>query len=143
MNRKHTGWRRGLALVALAVGVAACAASVGNGGSGSAADANATADGGLVADAGVGGSEDAAGDIGSSETVELDSAQADSAQQDSAQADTKPVAPQTNGEYLDPPLDAPPEFVKVKDTTGAYVAQDALYGHYTVLWFYPAASTAG
>lgn len=143
MHRKHTRWRRGLALVALAVGVAACAASAGNGGSGSATDAKLAADGGLTADAGVVGAEDAAGDLATAETVELDSAQPDSTPQDIAQADTKPAAPQTNGEYLDPPLDAPPEFVKVKDTTGAYAAQDALYGHYTVLWFYPAASTAG
>ena len=48
----------------------------------------------------------------------------------------------TVGGLVNPPL-APPTFLKVVDSTAAKVTPDALQGHWTVLWFYPAASTAG
>ena len=48
----------------------------------------------------------------------------------------------TIGAQVNPPL-AAPTFTQVVDTTGAKVTPDALQGHWTVLWFYPAASTAG
>ncbi len=37
----------------------------------------------------------------------------------------------------------PPTFGGVLDHTGAAVSPDALLGHPTVMWFYPAASTGG
>ena len=36
-----------------------------------------------------------------------------------------------------------PAFAKVVDSEAAAVTADALLGHYTVVWFYPAAQTSG
>ena len=45
---------------------------------------------------------------------------------------------------LDAPQQKPlPTFVAVKDTTGALVKPSQLTGKWTVIWFYPAAQTAG
>lgn len=42
-----------------------------------------------------------------------------------------------------PPGKGLPQFVAVKDSTGALVKADDLKGKWTVIWFYPAASTFG
>lgn len=50
--------------------------------------------------------------------------------------------PPITGGYLHSPLPLP-TFTHVVDSTGAAVTPDMLVGHWTVMWFYPAASTAG
>ena len=81
---------------------------------------------------------DAAADIAQTDAVAEDAAP--DAALDVAQ-DVK-TAVKTVGGLVLPPL-APPTFTKVVDSTGVTVTPDALQGHWTVLWFYPAASTAG
>ncbi len=56
-------------------------------------------------------------------------------------ADTAKALPETHGLQV-PPLPLP-EFTQVVDSTGKSVTDQELLGHYTVLWFYPAASTGG
>ena len=136
MKANWTAW---LAVVGFALH-AGCGATAGTGGGGGVALKDAGAGDALVAidtasdlaaadeAAGVDVAEDVAQDV--AEDVAPDVAQ-----------DVQTV-PNTNGEYLQPPLDAP-AFTKVVDFQGAKVTPDALQGHYTVLWFYPAASTAG
>lgn len=65
---------------------------------------------------------------------------ADTQVADSSADAAKPL-PNTNGLQV-PPLPLP-EFTQVVDSTGQSVSKDELLGHYTVLWFYPAASTGG
>lgn len=70
-----------------------------------------------------------------------DSEPAETQPADAQLADAAKPLPNTNGLQV-PPL-ALPEFTQVVDSTGQSVSKDELLGHYTVLWFYPAASTGG
>ena len=61
--------------------------------------------------------------------------------EDVAQDVAKPL-PQTSGNFVEPGQGLP-EFAQVVDASGAPVTQDQLVGKWTVMWFYPAAQTAG
>lgn len=160
-ERALAGW---VALAALA----ACGATAAGGGSGAAPDTgvadNATTDG-IVPDAAnaaeTGQAADAAaaevladlaadmaagsGDapMADAEVVPVADAEVETkadVAKDSAAADVAKL--KTNGALVNPPLD-PPSFSKVVDSSGAKVSPDVLQGHWTAMWFYPAASTAG
>ena len=137
--RQYVRAKAALLAVSMA-GVAACAASAGGGGgtfvsADAAGDSAATkADGNATTDTQA--ADDAVAMVDTLADIAEDAAP-------DVAPDVVKTPPKVNGEYLDTPLDAPPQFAKVKDTTGAYASEDALLGHYTVLWFYPAASTAG
>lgn len=78
-------------------------------------------------------------------TAPGDGAAADSAPSDvaadSAPGDGAAKLPATKGLQLEPL--ALPAFAHVVDSSGAAVSDQDLLGHYTVLWFYPAAGTSG
>jgi hypothetical protein len=75
------------------------------------------------------------------ETASSDSAAVDTAAVDTAPADVATKLPNTKGLQPDPL--ALPAFAHVVDSSGAAVSDQDLLGHYTVLWFYPAAGTSG
>ena len=128
MNRQ---WRSGWLGVLAWLGLVACGSAAAGGG-GSAAVQDVAQDSAAVADT-------AAGDAPAVADVAAADVQPDVAV-DTGQDVKKPV--KTIGALVNPPLD-PPTFSKVVDVTGAKVTPDALQGHWTVLWFSPAASTAG
>ena len=68
----------------------------------------------------------------------------DMGSQDSGATPTPDVAEPPQITALDaPPNKGLPTFSAVKDTTGTLAKADTLKGQWTVLWFYPAASTFG
>lgn len=119
------GIRRSLAS-ALLLGLVACGAPTSGGAAWTLADTAAAPDeatGPAVQDADSGpdlATEDAAAELGAEVAA--------------------PV--QTTGAQVSPALPAP-SFSQVVDSAGAPVAASDLQGHWTVLWFYPAASTIG
>ena len=123
-------WTGLLALAAL-LGHVACGSTTSGGGNGAVVSHDAATSGDIAsADA----ADDAAADDVAVEDIQPDVAI------DAAPDVTQPV--KTVGALVNPPLDAP-LFTTVVDSTAAKVTPDALQGHWTVLWFYPAASTAG
>ena len=90
-------------------------------------------------------SETTAGDLAQSDQGLAETSPADAQPQDSQVAETTADAakalPNTSG--LQPKPLALPEFTQVVDSAGQSVGKSDLVGHYTVLWFYPAASTGG
>ncbi len=123
-------WIGVLAVVAL-LGHVACGSTAGSGGGGAVVAHDAATSGdSATTDA----ADNAAADAVAAEDIQPDIAL------DAAPDVKQPV--KTVGALVNPPLDAP-LFTKVVDSTAAKVTPDALQGHWTVLWFYPAASTAG
>ena len=121
----------GLLALAALLGHVACGSTTSSGGSGAVVSNDAATSGDIAsADA----AEDAAVDVAADDVAVED------VQLDAAPDVKQPV--KTVGALVNPPLDAP-LFTKVVDSTAAKVTPDALQGHWTVLWFYPAASTAG
>lgn len=82
---------------------------------------------------------DVAGQPG--DTASADAAPVDTAAVDAAPTDVATKLPATKG--LQPEPLALPAFAHVVDSSGAAVSDQDLLGHYTVLWFYPAAGTSG
>lgn len=94
-------------------------------------------------------------DLAAADAPAADSAPADVAASDAEPGDAQPAdlqtadasadaakpLPATKGLQLEPL--ALPEFSQVVDSSGQPVSKAQLLGHYTVLWFYPAASTGG
>lgn len=134
---------------AAAFGLAACAGAAGGAGAGAGPGDAAGADTKLseiaeetsgaadVAAADVAGADEAAG----AEVAGSDVAGSDVAGGEDAAADAG-EKPSISGLYVDPPL-APPVFSKVIADNNVPVTSADLQGHYTVLWFYPAAGTIG
>ena len=75
------------------------------------------------------------------DTAGVDAAPVDTAAVDAAPTDVATKLPATKG--LQPEPLALPAFAHVVDSSGAAVSDQDLLGHYTVLWFYPAAGTSG
>ncbi len=130
------------ARAAFAVALAACSSGGGGAGSGgptAAADTQA-------ADAG----QETATVADTSATVDGSTAGAETAAETAGAADTAEVAavdvakpkPATTGTQKEPGNFAP-DFTKVVASTGQPVSKADLLGHWTVLWFYPAAQTSG
>ena len=124
---KLRAWMRAGVVVAVAALLACGSTTNGGGGSVVAHDVGAAGD--------VQTADAAAADVALTDDV------ADDAAQDIAQDVKVPVT--MVGGQVDPPLAPIAKFTKVVDSTGAKMTPDALQGHWTVLWFYPAASTAG
>lgn len=59
-----------------------------------------------------------------------------------AAKDVIKAKPNTTGLYKEPGQ-FPPDFVQVKNSDGTVVSKADLLGHWTVMWFYPAALTSG
>lgn len=138
-----TRWRLATA-AALAVAALACGTTTSGGGGGGVVKADTTQQDAAQGDVAAADVPEADVPVADDVAVEdsapvVDTAATEDAAPDVAQ-DTKPL--KLNGALVNPPLD-PPTFTKVVDSTGAKVSPDALQGHWTVLWFYPAASTAG
>lgn len=130
-------WTGTIALVAL-LGLIACGSTVSSGGGGTVAkDTVNGADVALAADA----EADVAADDIAADDVAADDVAAEDVAQDIAPDIKQPV--KTHGALVNPPLEPIAALTKVVDSTGAKMTPDALQGHWTVLWFYPAASTAG
>ena len=121
------GWRA----VAALLSQAACAAATGSGAAWTLADVASTLD-----------QAAGAADQGADPAVDV-AAQDVAAQDVGADVGADLAAPvQTSGAQTKPAL-AAATFSQVVDSTGAQVAPSDLQGHWTVLWFYPAASTIG
>lgn len=106
----------------------------------SGAEVTSTADTAVAAvDANTGAQDAAAADAESADGGPADTGTPDVAAVDTAVADAK--LPKTWGLQVTPvPV---PTFTQVVDSAGQPVSQDDLMGHYTVVWFYPAAQTSG
>ena len=59
-----------------------------------------------------------------------------------AVADVAKPKPNTTGQYKEDGL-WPPDFTQAKNSDGTAVSKADLVGHWTVMWFYPAALTSG
>ena len=61
------------------------------------------------------------------------------------QVATAPPAEEETAMHASPAPEALPlpSLAEVRDEAGNLIARDAILGHWTVLWFYPAAATPG
>lgn len=148
--RKHApiGW-----WTAISIGVAGCV-SGNSGAGGAAAQALDTQPFETASETGPQGdstpldSAVAAGEVDSAQAAAADANTADSnttegqSTVDVAAAEVTKPLPNTSGEYKKPGNFAP-DFLKVVDSSGKAVSKSELLGHWTVIWFYPAAMTSG
>lgn len=136
------------ARAAFLVALAACTASGGGGGSGGSSTAADTQAVDAAADTGSSGDTAARAETAADNDVAAEVADAaaevaaDTAAAEVATADVVKPKPFTNG-TLKEPGDFAPEFSKVVASDGQAVSKADLMGHWTVLWFYPAAQTSG
>ena len=153
--RKHApiGW-----WTAISIGVAGCVS--GNSGAGGAAaqtldtqpfeiasetgpqgDSTPLGDSTLLDGAVAAGEVDSAQAAADANTADSNTTEGQSTVDVAAAEVTKPL-PNTSGEYKKPGNFAP-DFLKVVNSTGKAVSKSELPGHWTVIWFYPAAMTSG
>ena len=104
----------------------------------------------IIADAGsratsadAGGAQTPIADAGGSRTPSADAGGTQTSIVDAGRSPRPWVIPEGLNGSIPSERKALPAFSRVKDHNGALVSPDALLGHWTVLWFYPRASTAG
>jgi hypothetical protein len=81
-------------------------------------------------------------DAGEAEVAAAEPTDGAAADAEAADITSKPWPKGLYGKKPDAPVSLP-AFTEVVDSTGASVSPDDLKGHWSVLWFYPMASTGG